>query len=133
MNAEKVVLWFVDAINHADINRLATLMTPSHTFVDSDGSTIIGQAAVLDGWSRYFSMVRDYRITVHETFSSRKTVILVGKATGAFTGDNQSGSENRWTVPAAWRAVTEANQVAVWQIFVSPEPILAAMRNKEER
>jgi ketosteroid isomerase-like protein len=108
MSVEEVALQFVDAINHADINRLAALITNDHTFVDSDGSKIIGQEAVLAGWSQYFSMMRDYRVTVHETFSSGKTVILVGTATGIYAGNSQSYPENHWTVPAAWRAVTEA-------------------------
>jgi len=132
MNVEEIALQFVDAINHADVNRLAILMTNDHIFVDSDGSKIIGRAAVLDAWTQYFSMMRDYRVVVHETYSSEKTVILVGTATGVYIGISQPHPENHWAVPATWRVVTEANQVAVWQVFVNPEPILAAMHNKEE-
>jgi ketosteroid isomerase-like protein len=121
-HVEEVVQRFVDAINCADLHRLAALMTSSHTFVDSDGSTIVGQAAVLNAWSQYFLMIRDYRVVVQERFSSDRTVVLVGTATGIC-----ASTEKRWTVPAAWRAIAQANQVATWQVFTNPEPIREAM------
>lgn len=128
MTVEAVVLRFVDAINHSDVDGLAALMTDNHAFVDSDGSRISGPSAVLEGWSQYFSMMLDYRVVVQETFSSGDTVVLVGTATGMYSCDGRPHPENRWAVPAAWRAVVEAERVAVWQVFVNPEPILAAMR-----
>ncbi len=130
MNAEEIVFRFVDAINHADVDHLAALMTENHVFVDSDGSKINGRAAMVDNWSRYFSMMSNYRVNVQETYSSGNIVVLVGTASGTFTSGSQSHSESRWAVPAAWRAVVDADRVAVWQVFVNPEPILAAMRNE---
>lgn len=130
MVAEKIVLLFVDAINHADITRLASLMTDNHVFIDSDGSNVRGKDAVVDGWSRYFSIVTDYSVTVHEIFSNENTTVLVGVATGAFARSGKSHPSNRFSVPAAWRAVVDldAGKVAVWQVFVNPEPMIAAMQ-----
>lgn len=128
MRVETVVLKFVDAINHADLGRLAALMTESHVFIDSDGSQVAGRASMLDAWSQYFSMMHDYRVAVRETFSSANTVVLVGTAEGAWATSASSGGEGRWSVPAAWRAVVDGAAIAVWQVFVNPEPIRAATR-----
>jgi hypothetical protein len=123
---ETVALRFVDAINSADVGRLAALMTESHVFIDSDGSQVAGRAAVAEAWSRYFAMMRDYRVVIRETFSSANVVALVGTAEGAWvkaTADRRP----QWSVPAAWRAVVKGEAVDVWQVYVNPEPIRAAM------
>ncbi len=129
MNVEEVVFRLVESINHADVDRMAALMADDHVFVDSDDSKVIGRVAMLDGWSRYFSMMSNYRVVVQESFSSGNIVVLVGMATGMFTSNSPSHPASNWAVPAAWRAVVEGERVAVWQVFVNPEPILAAMRN----
>lgn len=126
MNAEDVALRFVDAINRADVDGLAALMADDHVFVDSDGSRIAGRTTVAEAWSRYFSMMGAYQIEVHETYSSGDTVVLVGAAKGAWAGDRPPRPDAHWRVPAVWRAVVDADRVAVWQVFVNPEPILAA-------
>ena len=132
MNVEEVALAFVDAINHANVDRLAALMTDEHAFIDSDGSRTIGRESMRKAWSQYFSMMPDYRVTVEETFRSGETMVLIGTATGTYAPAGQPHAGRRWSVPAAWRAVVSADQVAVWQVFVNPEPILAAMRKPED-
>jgi uncharacterized protein (TIGR02246 family) len=129
MKVEKVALRFVDAIHGADLEGLAALMTDDHVFVDSDGSRIVGRESVLEAWSAYLSMMSDYRVDVQEIFSSEDTVVLIGRATGTFTIGGTPDPASCWVVPAAWRAVVESDRVAVWQVFVNPEPILAAARN----
>jgi len=32
--------------------------------------------------------------------------------------------ENRWSVPAAWRAVVRGGRLAEWRVYVNVEPIL---------
>jgi hypothetical protein len=125
---EDVALQFVDAINRADLARLGALMTEGHVFVDSDGSRVTGRGATLDAWSRYFLMMRNYRVTVLETFSSANTVVLVGTAEGVWAKGAGSGRGGRWSVPAAWRAAVDGAAIAVWQVFVNPDPIRAASR-----
>jgi ketosteroid isomerase-like protein len=127
-SVETIVLRFVDAINQADVARLGALISESHIFIDSDGSQVAGRASVLGAWSQYFSMMQDYRVTVRETFRSADTVVLLGTAEGAWRRSGSSGGERRWSVPAAWRAVVHGEALAVWQVFVNPEPIVAAMR-----
>jgi len=126
MKAESVVLKFVDAINDADLERLVSLLTDRHVFIDSDGSEIVGAEPVLEAWSRFFSMVADYRVRVQETFHSGSTVVLIGSASGTPRLDGVPEPERRWSVPAAWRAVVDGDRLARWQVFVNPEPILEA-------
>lgn len=130
MTVEQVVLQFVGAINEADADRLAALMTDDHVFVDSDGSRTTGRESMRKAWSQYFSMVRDYQIKVEETFRVGNKVILIGVARGACATAGRRRTARSWSVPAAWRAVVEGGRLAVWQVFVNPEPILAAMRDQ---
>lgn len=123
---EAVVLRFVDAINRADVGRLAALMTESHVFIDSDGSRVAGRTAVVAAWKQYFAMMESYHVVVRETFSSANVVVLAGSAEGAWA-EVTAGHRRLWTVPAAWRAVVDGEAVAIWQVYVNPEPIRAAM------
>jgi hypothetical protein len=124
--AETVALRFVDAINAADLGRLAAMMTDGHVFIDSDGAEVAGRASAVRAWSQYFTMMRQYRVAVRETFSAANVVVLVGAAEGVWAEAGASG-RGRWTVPAAWRAVVDGEAIAVWQVYVNPEPIRAAM------
>ena len=45
-----VVTAFNDAINARDLDRLGSLMTDAHRFVDSVGATVDGKDACLDAW-----------------------------------------------------------------------------------
>jgi len=125
MTSEQVVLRFVEAINQADADGLADLMTDRHVFIDSDGSKMTGRESMRKAWSQYFSMMPGYRVNVEDIFCQGNKVVLVGLATGACATTGRL-----WSVPAAWRAVVERDRVAVWQVFVNPEPILAAMRDQ---
>ncbi|MEJ2217145.1 MAG: nuclear transport factor 2 family protein [Gemmatimonadota bacterium] len=128
MDVEQVAQRFVDAINGGDVESLSALMTDDHVFVDSDGSRTVGRQAVRDAWSQFFAMVGDYTVTVEERFHSGDTAVLVGMATGTVARAGGPRRANAWTVPAAWRVVVRADRVAVWQVFVNPEPILAALQ-----
>jgi ketosteroid isomerase-like protein len=123
MTALKTVLDFVDAINRADAERLGGMMSDDHSFIDSDGTRTTGRPSVEDAWRRYFTMMPDYKIAVEETYSRGSVVVLIGTASGTYAAGGELKDENRWCVPAAWRAVTKGNRIAVWQLFVNPEPI----------
>ena len=126
----RCVLGFVDAINARDIAGICGLMTEDHLFIDSDGTEMRGRERMRDGWRRYFEMMPDYSIEVRESYGKKPIVILVGTATGTYAPDGILAAENRWTVPAAWRAVVRDGRLAVWQLFVNPEPILQVMRRR---
>lgn len=126
----KRALEFVSAINRADLTALGEMTSDDHCLIDSDGSRIAGREAVLDAWRRYFSMMPSYTIAVEETYSRGTAVVLIGKATGTYSSDGRMEDRNRWSVPAAWRAVVKGNRIATWQLFVNPEPVLRIIRGK---
>jgi ketosteroid isomerase-like protein len=128
MNATDLVLKFVDAINHADVGAISDLRSDDHLFIDSDGTEIRGRESMREAWNGYFSMMPDYKIQVQEIFSRRQAVVLIGTATGTYSSDGKLDPSDRWKVPAAWRAVVRGDRIAVWQVFVNPEPILRIMR-----
>lgn len=114
---------FVEAINGGSIDKLAGLMTKDHVFIDSDGTEYRGRSRMVPNWQEYFALVPDYRIVVNETFVAGTTVMLAGEAEGTFAQDGLLKPENSWKVPAAWRAIVRKDKVAVWQLYVNPEPM----------
>ena len=68
-------------------------------------------------------MVPDYRIDVQEVFSRGDVVVLLGAAEGTFAGKGALDPRNHWSVPAAWKVVVDGDRVAVWQLYVNPEPM----------
>ncbi len=131
MTARDTALSFVDAINAQDIERLSGLMTNDHVFIDSDGSENVGRERMRRGWIAYFAMVPDYRIEVKDILAGRDTVAMLGFAEGAFDEKGDIKRENHWRVPAAWRAVVSGQQVAVWQLYVNPQPMLRILETME--
>jgi hypothetical protein len=128
MNATDVALQFVEAINSGDVDRISSLMATDHLFIDSGGRQLHGQDAVRDAWSRYLVMFPDYRVEVREALSDLQTVVLLGRASATFPTEGQLHPENRWSVPAAWRAVVSDDRIAVWQVFADNEPACGIMR-----
>ena len=124
MEAIRVALSFVAAINSQHIDKISEIITEDHVFVESDGSEVAGHDRMREGWRAYFDMVPDYRIDVEETFSRDNTVVLLGVATGTFVHEGRLDPENRWSVPAAWRVVVEGDKVSVWQLYVNNEPMI---------
>lgn len=136
MTPTEIAYSFVAAINTDDADQLAKLMTENHTFVDADGSEHSGREEMRKGWKQYYSMVPDFQIHVKEALSRDNTVALFGIAEGTFVQNGRLEPENHWAVPAAWRAVVENDKVAVWQLFVNPEPmveILSRIESTERR
>jgi ketosteroid isomerase-like protein len=127
MTVLECVRSFIKAVNAADVTAVCDLMTEDHLFIDSDGGEVRGREAMRRGWIGYFSMMPDYKIQVQETYSRGTVVVMIGTATGTYSPDGKLRPENRWRVPAAWRAVVRGGRVAVWQVFVNPEPIARLM------
>jgi uncharacterized protein (TIGR02246 family) len=123
------VLQFIEAINTQDVELLLELMTPDHTFINSDGTEIRGREAMRAPWESYFEMVPDYSITVDETLASGGTVVVLGLATGTFAVEGQPLPQHRWQVPAAWRGSVKGGLIAEWQVFVDNEPLRQIARS----
>ena len=107
MDALKIAVEFVAAINKHSIKAMSALMADNYRFIDTDNTEVEGRALMKQGWVSYFEMVPDYKIKVTETFNSGNRVMLLGEASGTFTTYKMLKPENAWKTPAAWRVVVD--------------------------
>ena len=131
MTPQKVALQFVTAINAHDVDRLTSLMTSDHRFIDSLGAAVEGRDAMREGWTFYFGMVPDYRLDISRAFvaeDGKAEVILVGVASGSYWSNGIKRPDSSWSTPAAVRASIWKGQVAEWQVYADNEPIREQMR-----
>jgi ketosteroid isomerase-like protein len=131
MTAQKVAEQFVTAINAHDPDRLASLMTSNHRFIDSLGTVVEGRDAMREGWNFYFSMVPDYNLDISRSFvaeDGKAEAMLVGVASGSYWSNGIKRPDSSWSTPVAVRAVVHDGQIAEWQVYADNEPIREQMR-----
>ncbi|SEU33887.1 SnoaL-like domain-containing protein [Lacrimispora sphenoides] len=81
----ETALAFVDAINSHNADKITTLMTDDHTFIDAYGNSS-NKEAMQQGWPGYFSWFPDYLIEINNILVSGVTVVLLGYAGGTDSG-----------------------------------------------
>jgi hypothetical protein len=126
-SAESIAQAFVRAINRQDADRLATLMSPAHRFIDSQGKVIEGRDKMREGWAAYFRMVPDYSVAIEEYYPGEPVVVMLGMAGGTYTRNGKLNPENRWQTPVAIRALVEDGFVAEWRVYADNDPIRKVM------
>jgi uncharacterized protein (TIGR02246 family) len=126
---EFVARAFIGAINHQNVEELATLMTPDHRFIDSLGNVVEGREKMRAGWKAYFKMIPDYQIVVDTIFCKDQIVVLLGVAEGTYAEAGELKPENRWSTPVALRADITNGAVGEWRVYADNEPLRALMRN----
>ena len=125
--AVKVALGFVAQINAHDVSGITALMTEDHVFVDSLGNRQHGRQNMTEGWRAYLEAFPDYTIVVEQSFASGPVVMLWGRARGTFASAGQLRDENRWDIPAAWKAVIRDGHVAEWHVCADNDPVRRVM------
>jgi ketosteroid isomerase-like protein len=128
--AADVALEFVDHINSHDTASLANLMTEDFLFVDGLGQEVRGWRKMELGWKGYFEWFPDYSIQVDDIFCQGAIAGLFGYAQGTYAGQGQMLAENRWRIPAAWKAVVRDKLIAEWCVYADNEPVWKIMRVK---
>ena len=121
---DETALDFVERINRRSPDAIAELMTDDHVFVDSLGRMRSGREQMRRNWERYLVMFPDYAVEVDRTFTDGRVVVLLGRARGTYAPDGVPREENRWEMPAAWRAVIRGGLVAEWQVYADNSPVL---------
>jgi ketosteroid isomerase-like protein len=111
------VLSFLEAINTANVDRLCTLMSEDHVFVDGLGNRVQGKETMRKGWEGYFQWFPDYRVSHDEVFSQGEVVAAFGSAEGTFAVNGSLTKENHWAAPAAWKAVVRNGQIVEWHVY----------------
>jgi ketosteroid isomerase-like protein len=120
---ERVALRFVNEINLHDVPALTAMMAPDFRFVDSLGQEVRGPDRMRAAWVAYFAMFPDYQIVIRTHLSSGQVVALFGTASGTLAVKGELHHRNRWTIPAAWRAVVQEGRVVDWQVYADNQPV----------
>jgi ketosteroid isomerase-like protein len=128
--AADVALEFIDHINSHDAASLANLMTEDFLFVDGLGQEVRGWRNMDLGWKGYFELFPDYSIQVDDVFAEGNAVGVFGYAQGTLAVSGQMPVENRWRIPAAWKAIVRDGLIAEWRVYADNEPVWKIMRVK---
>jgi putative acetyltransferase len=113
----KVILDFVDAINHADIDKMIGLMTDDHVFVDSRDNRSTGKDYLKQAWKYYFDLFPDYTIEITGMLQNKSLFCMYGYASGTYKNLKDTENSNYWRIPAAWNALIEDNRIKSWQVY----------------
>jgi uncharacterized protein (TIGR02246 family) len=123
MTTVETVVAFLHAINHHDADQLAELMTEDHIFIDSLGKSTEGREKMRAGWRAYFGMCPDYWISHQDIFHTGDLVAAFGTAGGTIRVNGALSPENKWQIPAAWRAVVRDGLIREWQVYADNKPV----------
>ena len=126
-NPTAIVRAFVEKINAHDVAGLCALMPENHVFIDSLGMRMSGRETMRAGWTRYFNWFPDYQISVDDIFVRDHLVGLFGVACGTYSVAGKLLDENKWEIPAAWRAVVQDGLMAEWRVYADNSPVLRMM------
>jgi len=99
LNSVQIVKNFVDAINEQNVDRICSLMTDDHKFIDSHGNEVVGKDQMRTAWIGYFHLFPDYKIEITDSFFNGNTVAMFGFAEGTFQGLSDK-KINYWQLPA---------------------------------
>ena len=116
LNSVQIVNNFVDSINEHNVDKICSLMTDDHKFIDSHGNEVVGKDKMKTGWIGYFHLFPDYKIEITDLFFNVNTVAMFGFAEGTFQGLSDS-KINYWRLPASWKAITKDGKIHLWQVY----------------
>ncbi|BAU56201.1 nuclear transport factor 2 family protein [Mucilaginibacter gotjawali] len=124
---KQVVFYFAGAINSHDVDRICSMMTEEHTFVDAHGNRVEGRDKMKAGWNAYFQLFPDYHIELTDIFENNGTVAAFGFAGGTYKGYKTPNNQNYWRLPAAWKAIVEDGKIKLWQVYADTKVVFEVM------
>lgn len=113
----QTALSFVDAINAHDVEKIYSLMTDDHLFIDTYASEVHGKEDMRKSWIGYFEWFPDYLIDVTDVLVDGNKVAIFGFASGTYRGEKTADNRYYYRLPAAWKVVVEEGKVKLWQVF----------------
>lgn len=114
---KKIITAFAGAINEHSIDKIYSLMTDDHKFIDAHGKEIVGKDTMKTNWMSYFEWFPDYKIEITDIFANDDTLAAFGFASGTFKRKQTDNKENHWLLPAAWKVIVENNKIKLWQVY----------------
>lgn len=103
-----VALRFNERINRRDLEGLVELMTPDHTFIDSEDEIHEGREAMREGWRDFFERWPDYRNVFTRIQVEGDLVVMVGYSTCSY--EPLDG-------PALWTAKVREGRLSEWRVY----------------
>ena len=113
----QIVQSFNNAINEGNAERLSSLMTEDHTFIDASGAAHSGVKEMTEGWKEFFRMFPDYKNNFESILQDGNLVVALGTASGTYYGNRGLIPENRIKWTAAWKAIVENDKIKLWQVY----------------
>jgi ketosteroid isomerase-like protein len=120
----QVALEFVDAINHADIERMRKLLSPDHLFIDSQDNRVQGRDKMMNGWVQYFVMFPDYLIDIETIVEDDRFICFFGYASATYKKLKDETNSNYWRIPAAWTAIVENGHIKQWRVYADNSVVI---------
>ena len=118
---------FIACINAADVPGLCELMTEDHVFQDALGKRFVGRETLRQGWTQYFSLVRNYKVYAQDYFLRDMHVAILGTASGTYQPGGGKDTDGFWEVPAAWSILVRGTLVAEWRVYADNQPLRKLM------
>ncbi|MDR2918572.1 MAG: nuclear transport factor 2 family protein [Tannerella sp.] len=128
---KRVILKYIKAINEADIDKLYSLMTPEHIFIDAHDNRVLGKDAMKQSWIGYFKMFPDYLIEVDEIIEGDSSYAILGYASRTYKNLKNENNSNYYRVPAAWKAIVEDSLIKHWQVYADNVHVIEIIKKNE--
>jgi ketosteroid isomerase-like protein len=107
------VVSFIDAVNRADLDRLAALMHVDHRLVVHDEDPVVGRAANIRAWHGYLSSFPSYVIHPRHIAADGRRVAVLGTTTGSHLG---LPDEEERRLSLIWLAEVHSGTLLLWQV-----------------
>jgi len=128
----KIVQDFVESINSANIDGLYDLMSNDHEFIDSRGTSMVGNDNMKKAWIGYYDLFPDYKIEITDTLQNDSLVVLLGYASGTYKATAKNvDNNNHWKVPASWKAKVVDNKIKLWQVYADNSVAIEIMNKNK--
>jgi len=108
MDPQQIVRDFNEAINARDLDRLTSMLTDDHRFVDSAGQIVSGREAVTAAWSGFFTSCPDYRNEFDTVEARGDGVVVAGRSICSYPDLHD---------PGLWTARVSGDRVAEWRVY----------------
>jgi ketosteroid isomerase-like protein len=126
----EIAISFIRCINLADVSGLCDLMTEDHVFQDALGKRFVSRETMRQGWTQYFSMIRNYKVYAQDYFVRDLNVAIFGTASGSYHASGGKGIDGFWEVPAAWSVTVRGKLVAEWRVYADNQPLRKLMAER---
>jgi ketosteroid isomerase-like protein len=129
---KQIINNFANAINEHNVDKICSLMTDDHKFIDSQGNEVVGKEKMRTAWIGYFQLFPDYKIEITDMFINGDTIAAFGFAGGTFQGLSDKKG-NYWHLPASWKAIIKNGKIYLWQVYADSKiPYDIINKNKKQ-